>query len=168
VGKLDLLVNNAGYDYAKMIEDYKLSEMRYLVDLLLVSRFLTTKLALPLLKKSPNPNIINIASRMGMNTTIATIGPYGAAEAGVIKFTQCCAVEFAQYSIRVNCVAPGLTKTDLTTEILTQAEFAEAALANPSHRVGTPEDVARVVKFVASRGANYINGATIPVTGGSS
>ena len=105
---------------------------------------------------------------MGMNTTIATIGPYGAAEAGVIKFTQCCALEFAPYSIRVNCVAPGLTKTDLTNDILTQSEFAEAALTNPSHRIGTPEDVAKVVKFVASSEAGYINGATIPVTGGSS
>ncbi|KXK26699.1 MAG: 3-oxoacyl-(acyl-carrier-protein) reductase FabG [candidate division WS6 bacterium OLB20] len=174
---LDLLVNNAGMDHAKMIEDYTLEEMREVIDVVLFGKISCTKLALPLLKKSQNPGIINIASRMGKEKTIPTIGAYGPAEAGVIKWTQCCALEFAQHRIRVNCVAPGLTRTSLTEDIFldesdgdtdkAESIWNEMAARNPSHRVGKPDDVAGVVSFLASDDASYINGETIGVNGGS-
>lgn len=167
VDHLDLVVNNAGFDYAKMIEDYSMAEMRYIVDLVLIAKFSVTKFALPLLKKSNRASIINIASRMGKEKTIATIGAYGPAEAGVIKFTQCCALEFAQYNIRVNCVAPGLTKTDLTKGLFDDATFDSIGKTNPSHRVGEPQDIANTISFLASEKSLYINGETIGVNGGS-
>jgi 3-oxoacyl-[acyl-carrier protein] reductase len=167
VGSLDLLVNNAGFDYAKLIEDYTLDEMRYVIDVVLFSKISATKYALPLLKESERPVIVNIASRMGADKTIATIGPYGPAEAGVIKWTQCCALEFADYGIRVNCVAPGLTRTDLTEDILSDDEFRAAGESNPRRRVGQPQDIANAVAFVASEKADYINAETINVNGGS-
>lgn len=177
ISSLDLVVNNAGMDYAKLIEDFTLNEMREVIDVVLFAKISVTKFALPLLKNSTNPRIINIASRMGKEKTIKTIGAYGPAEAGVIKWTQCCALEFSPYNIRVNCVAPGLTRTGLTEGIILaesgdSAEKAEAvwqqmADANPSHRVGKPEDVADVVSFLASDKAAYINGETIGVNGGS-
>lgn len=167
VDHLDLVVNNAGFDHARLIEDYSMEEMRYVVDLILIAKFSVTKLALPLLKKSNKACIINIASRMGKEKTIKTIGAYGPAEAGVIKFTQCCALEFGEHKIRVNCVAPGLTKTDLTKAILSEDDFKAAANANPSHRVGKPEDIANAVAFLTSDDADYINGETIGVNGGS-
>lgn len=167
VGRLDLLVNNVGFDYAKMIEEYTLEEMRYVIDVVLFSKISATKFALSLLKKSSTPVIINIASRMGKEKTIPTIGAYGPAEAGVIKWTQCCALEFAKYGIRVNCVAPGLTITDMTKEILTKDDFKSAANANPRSRVGEPKDVANAVAFLASEDSDYINGETLGVNGGS-
>lgn len=167
VDHLDLVINNAGFDYAKTIEDYTMEEMRYIVDLVLIAKFSVTKFALPLLKKSSKASIVNIASRMGKEKTIVTIGAYGPAEAGVIKFTQCCALEFAPYNIRVNCVAPGLTRTDLTEGLFDDATFETIGKTNPSHRVGKPQDIANMVSFLASDKAEYINGEAIGVNGGS-
>jgi 3-oxoacyl-[acyl-carrier protein] reductase len=174
--KLDLLVNNAGIDHALMIEDYTIDQMREVVDVVLIGKMIMTKYALPYLKKSESPKIINVASRMGREKTIETIGAYGPAEAGVIKFTQCCALEFAKYNIKVNCVAPGLTRTDLTNDILVKEEGSQEkadeiwellASKNPSHRVGQPQDTANVVSFLASDKADYINGEYIGINGGS-
>jgi 3-oxoacyl-[acyl-carrier protein] reductase len=166
--QLDAVVSNAGYDYAKLIEDYTMEEMRYIVDLILIAKFSVTKYALPLLKKSPRASIVNIASRMGKEKTIKTIGAYGPAEAGVIKFTQCCALEFGDYKIRVNCVAPGLTRTDLTNDLFkTKEQWKVFEDANPSKRVGQPQDIANAVSFLISDRADYINGETIGVNGGS-
>ena len=165
---LDILVNNAGFDYGLLIEDYTLDQMSEIVNLILIGRFATTKYALPLLKMSSYPSVINIASRMGREKTIATVGPYAAAEAGVIKFTQCCALEFKKYGIRVNCVAPGLTDTELTRNIIPDQSFWDLqAKNNPRGRVGSPQDIANVVSFLASEKSDYIDGETINVTGGS-
>jgi 3-oxoacyl-[acyl-carrier protein] reductase len=173
---LDLVVNNAGYDYGYLFEDYTIEQMRYVLDIVLWSKMLVTKLALPFLKKSSNSSIINIASRMGKEKTIKTISVYGPAEAGVIKFTQCCALEFSDYKIRVNCVAPGLTKTDLPNDLFlretnnqkeTDKIWQLMAKNNPSGRVGEPQDIANAVSFLASNKASYINGETIGVNGGS-
>lgn len=164
---LDALVNSAGFDYGYMIEEYTMEQVRYIIDLVLTAKISITKQALPFLKKADHPTIINIASRMGGPTTIKTVGAYAPAEAGVIKFTMCCALEFAPH-IRVNCVAPGLTKTDLTKAIFTsEQDWIDAAKRNPSGRVGEPQDVANVVSFLASDKSSYITGETILVTGGS-
>jgi 3-oxoacyl-[acyl-carrier protein] reductase len=165
---LDILVNNAGFDHGYMIEDYTLDQMRYVMDTILLSRMATTKYALPLLKRSNRPQIINIASRMGKEKTIETVGAYAPAMAGIIKFTQCCALEFRKYKIRANCVVPGFTDTELNRGIYKDRIFwDEMARNNPSGRIGLPQDVANVVSFLASEKANYINAATIDVNGGS-
>jgi len=174
---IDLLVNNAAMDHMKMIEDYPNEEIKEVIDTNLTGTIIVTKLALPFLKKSKNASIISIASRMGGPKTIATIGAYGPSKAGVIKFTQCCALEFAKYKIRANCVAPGLTNTDMIHEaFLLETDGDESkvkdimedmAKKNPSGRVGEPQDIANVVSFLASNKASYINGETIGVNGGS-
>lgn len=165
---LDVLVNSAGLDYGYLIEDYTLQQVEYLTDINLVQKIMMTKYALPFLKKSSAPVIVNISSRMGKEKTIRGIGAYGPAEAGVIKFTQCCALEFSEYKIRVNCVAPGLTDTEMSRSITTDQKVWDAlAKANPSGRVGQPQDIANVVSFLVSEKANYINGETIGVNGGS-
>jgi 3-oxoacyl-[acyl-carrier protein] reductase len=174
---LDLLVNNAGMDHAKMIEDYSIKEMKEVIDSNLTGTMIVTKIALPFLKKSKKASIINISSRMGGPKTIETIGAYGPAKAGVIKFTQCCALEFAPYKIRVNCVAPGLTYTDMNIDfflmraggdkVQAEKDWEEMAKKNPSGRVGQPQDIANVVSFLASEKSEYINSETIGVNGGS-
>lgn len=165
---LDVVVNNAGFDYGFMIEDYTIEQMKKVIDITMMGKIIVTKYSLPFLKKSKYPSIVNIASRMGGPTTIPTIGAYGPAEAGIIKFTQCCALEFAKYKIRVNCVAPGLTDTDMTRGIYPEESFWKAkAESNPRGRVGNPQDHANAVSFLVSEKADYITGDTILVTGGS-
>ncbi len=165
---LDVLVNNVGYDFAYMIEDYKYEEIDYMLESNLTQKMMMSIYCLPLLKKSQQPTIVNIASRMGKEKTIETVGAYAPAEAGVIKFTQCCALEWSKYKIRVNCVAPGLTRTDLTEKIFkSEVEWRQFAKKNPSGRVGMPDDIAKVVSFLVSEKSQYINGETIGVNGGS-
>jgi len=174
---LDIVVNNAGMDYCKMIEDYEIEEMSEVINANLLSTMHVTKLALPLLKKTKGASIINISSRMGGPKTIPTVGAYAPAKAGIIKFTQCCALEFADYKIRVNSVAPGLTYTDMNidfflmraggNEAQAKKDWEEMASKNPTGRVGQSQDIANVVSFLASGKASYINGETINVNGGS-
>lgn len=174
---IDVVVNNAGFDYAKLIEDYTMEEIRYVIDIVLTSKMSVTIAALPFLKKSKYPSIINISSRMGKEKTIPTIGAYGPPEAGIMKWTQCCAVEFMDYRIRVNCVAPGLTDTDLTRNTfldlaggdqkLADDNWEAASKRNTRGRVGQPQDVANLIAFLVSEQADYINGETFGVNGGS-
>lgn len=165
---LDLLVNNAGFDFPILIENYPLSKVESVINIILTSKISLTQLSLKYLKKSLYPSIINITSRLGQAKTIATVGAYAPAQAGVIKFTQCCALEFAKYHIRCNAIAAGLTDTDLNRDILTKKDWQVAAKNNPTGRYGQPQDVANVASFLASSKANYINGETILVDGGGS
>ena len=165
---LDLLVNNAGTDIGKMIEDYTISEMRHVVDVNLIGVFICTKIFSSLLKNSDRAQIINISSRMGKEKIIETIGAYGPAKAGVNQFTKCCALEFSKYKIRVNAVLPGLTDTELNRKFIPDNKtWEEMAKKNPTGRVGYPQDIANVVSFLASEKGSYINGETIGVNGGS-
>lgn len=174
--KLDLLVNNAGFDHGYMFDDFTIEQMREVLDSCLWSTILVTKIFLPIVKKAEKGQIVNISSRLGKEKTIKTASVYGAAKAGVIKLTQVLALEFSDYKIRVNCVAPGLTKTDLTDSTFLRDSGSKeeadkiwdnAAKSNPSGRVGIPQDIANTVSFLASSKAEYINGETIGVNGGS-
>jgi 3-oxoacyl-[acyl-carrier protein] reductase len=176
IDHLDLLVNNAGFDYGYLFEDYSFKQMRYVFDIIMWAKITVTKYALPFLKKSATPAIINTTSRMGKEKTIKSVSIYGPAQAGVIKFTQCCALEFSEYKIRVNAIAPGLTNTKFNDTIFAREEgsidkvallWNEMAKNNPSGRVCDPQDVANLVSFLASDKASYINGETIGINGGS-
>ncbi len=169
IDSLDVLVNNVGFDYDKTIENYELDEIQSVIDIVLTSKIVTTKLALPLLKKSEAPKIINIASRMGIGSLVPNIAPYAAAEAGVIRFSGACVKELSKkYNLRVNTIAPGLTDTDYTRNIFTdQKDWNAFAGDNPMGRVGDTKDIAKLVSFLVSKNAEYINGAVVQVTGGS-
>ena len=165
--RLNLLVNNAGLDYRYLLEDYKLDQIREVLDSNLFGTIATTKLALPFLKSGSNSSVINISSRMGGPTTIPTVSAYAPAKAGIIKFTQCAALELAKYRIRVNCISPGMTDTPLARSTYTKSEFKLAASSNPRGRICQPQDVANLISFLASPQAEYINGENILLTGGS-
>lgn len=165
---LDILVNNAGTDNDLSIEDYPISEMKRVIDINLIGPMITTKLALPFLKNAPAGQIINIGSRMGYAKIIEGVGAYAPSKAGLIRFTKCCALEFCNFNIRTNIVCPGFTDTEITRKFYPDKKFWDNAAANnPSGRVGTPQDVANTVAFLASPKASYINGEIIGVNGGS-
>lgn len=166
IEKLDYLVNNAGTNIDSYIETFDIKDFRKVLDVNLVGKVICTKHAIPLLKNSKTPSIVNIASRLGIRPCSES-SAYCSAEAGVINFTQASALELAKYSIRVNAVSPSLTITPLSLEGWTQQEIEEYKQKNPLKRLGETIDSANAVTFLLSEKASYINGENINVNGGA-
>lgn len=164
-GKLDFLVNNAAYDKVCSIEELTTEEFRKELDVNLVARWLCIKYALPLLKKSNYPRVVNIASRLGTRPMYDSLA-YCTSEAATIMLTKVSALELAKYNIKVNTVSPSLTLTPLSRQSYTEKEIKETATKNPSKRLGECEDTANAVLFLLSKEADYINGENINVNGG--
>lgn len=164
--KLDYLINNAGTNVDGYIETFNIKDFRRVIDVNLIGKVICTKYAIPLLKSSNNPSIVNIASRLGTKPC-AEASAYCSAEAGIINFTGASALELSKYNIRVNTVSPSLTITPLALEGWTQEEIEEHKQNNPLKRLGETIDIANVVLFLLSDKASYINGENINVNGGS-
>ncbi len=164
-GKLDGLVNCAAYDKVLSLEDLTVEEYRHELDVNVIARWQCIKNAIPLMKKSQMPRVINIASRLGTRPIEDSIA-YCTSEAATIMLTKCCALELAKYNIKVNTVSPSLTLTPLAKQSYTEEEIEATAEKNPSKRLGTTEDTANLVLFLLSDKADYINGENINVNGG--
>ncbi len=163
-GQIDVLVNNAGIALTGLFQDISDEDaMRlFLVDL--GGTMHTAKRVLPHMLRAHKGSIVNIASVWG-ETGAACEVHYSAAKAGVIGFTKALAKETGLSGIRVNCVSPGVIDTDMNrmhgAETM-QALADETALC----RIGTPEEVAEAIAFLASEKAGFITGQVIPVNGG--
>ena len=160
-GKLDCLINNAGYSMDNLITDKSVDEFRFVVDINLTSVYLVSKYASRIMKDGV---IINIASTDGIDTCYKEETDYAAAKAGVINLTKTLAKSFAP-NIRVNAVAPGWMNTDMNKEMDSsfKKEEEEKILLK---RFGEPIEIAKVIYFLASPDASYINGTVIRVDGG--
>lgn len=165
-GKLDYLVNNAGTNIDGFIEDLDISDFKKVINVNLIGKVICTKYAIPLLRKSENSSIVNIASRLGTRPCIEA-SAYCSAEAAIINFTKTSALELSKYNIRVNCVSPSLTKTPLALAGWTEQEIEDHKNSNPLKRLGETIDIANAVLFLLSDRASYINGENINVNGGS-
>lgn len=166
--RIDVLVNNAGIYFPYLIEDYPLENIIKIMNVNFTAIFLITQLALPFLKKADSPSIINISSRLGKEKVVDKSSAYSASKAALIQFTKSCALEFRKYNIRANCVCPGFTRTDMNKKTLEQPKLIKKMEENiPSGRIGETQDIANMVSFLASNNANYINGESIGVNGGS-
>ncbi len=166
IEKLDYLINNAGTNIDSYIEEFNIEDFRRVLDVNLVGKMICTKHAVPLLKKSKVPSIVNIASRLGTRPCVEA-SAYCSAEAGIINFTQTSALELSKYSIRVNTVSPSLTITPLALEGWTEQEIEEHKQNNLLKRLGETIDIANAVLFLLSDNASYINGENLNVNGGS-
>ena len=164
-GGLDFLINNAGIDFMESIEDFDLDNFRREIDVNLTGRFICVQKAVRLLKKSKQPRIINIASRLGTRPMTLS-APYCTAEAATIMLTKVAALELAEYGIKVNTVSPSMTLTPMAYQSYTDDDIAEMAEKNPSRRLGKPEDVANAVLFLLDEKSDYINGENLNVNGG--
>jgi NAD(P)-dependent dehydrogenase (short-subunit alcohol dehydrogenase family) len=165
LGGLTVLFNNAGVGAAMPLHKYSDAEWRRLVDVNLTGTFHGIRAAVPLMRERGGA-IVNHASVSGVRPTRFE-GPYSAAKAGVISLTMDAALEYAP-KIRVNCVSPGLVETNLTAVVLGDAGLrAKIEEATPLGRIGTAEDVANLVVFLASPMASYITGQSIVIDGGS-
>lgn len=164
-GALDVLVNNAGIYIPDYIDSEEITIWEKTMKINVYGKFLCTKFAVPLLKKSFSPRIINISSRAG-ERPMTESSAYCSAAAAIIMFTKVSALELAKYNIKVNSVSPGLTKTALTEKYDTEEDFTRYVQRNPSKRIGEPKDIANTISFLISEKASFINGENINVSGG--
>lgn len=166
MGGLTDLVNNAGIGTAKPLLDYTDKEWALLIAVNLTGTFHGIRAAAPIMLAGGAGSIVNNASLTGLRPTRGE-GPYSAAKAGVLALTQNAALELGP-TIRVNAVAPGMIRTPLTAMVVENDEWRAAAESGtPAGRIGTADEVAEVIAFLASDAASYVTGQTIVVDGGS-
>ena len=163
-GKIDVLVNNAGITKDALLMRMKKEDFEDVINVNLVGTFNVTKNVIPYMIKQRSGRIINISSVVGISGNAGQTN-YSASKAGIIGFTKSLAKEVASRNILVNAVAPGFIETQMT-DVLKQEVKEEIAKNIPLHRMGTPEDVANVVKFLAGEQSSYITGQIINVDGG--
>lgn len=162
--QIDVLVNNAGITKDKLIQRMKEEEFTDVINVNLVGTFNITKNVIKYMTKKRYGKIINISSVVGISGN-AGQSNYAASKAGIIGFTKSIAKELASRNITANAVAPGFIQTDMTNVL--KDEIKEAIEGTiPLKRLGTAEDVAKVVNFLASDDSNYITGQVINVDGG--
>ncbi len=167
-GKLDILVNNAGIWRRGRVEDTTVEDWDMILDVNAKGVFLGTKLAIPEMRKAGGGSIINISSTAGL-----VGGPrssaYTASKGAVRLFTKATAVQYAQEGIRANSIHPGPIDTPMIQQVWHGEEQSrEAALARtPLGRIGTPEDIAYGVLFLASDESSFMTGSELVIDGGS-
>lgn len=159
--KIDVVINSAGANYHDQmnIPNLPLEEYQDIIDTNITGTFLLTKYTLPHLLKTKG-TIINIASQLGL-VPDQKFPVYCASKAAMIMFTKAMAVRYAADGVRINCVCPGPTNT-----FFLRKDFPTEQL--PMKRLGTPEEVANIVFFLASEKCSYVTGAAYTVDGGSS
>lgn len=162
-GSIDILVNNAGIVFDVPFSEKSSDLWRKTIDVNLNGTYYTTKYATPHL--SAGGSIINISSTNGIDTYHPDSIDYDVSKAGVIMFTKAMARDLAGKGIRINTVAPGWIDTDMNTDL--PKDYVDSEIAKISlGRLAKPEEVASVVRFLASDDASFVTGSVIVVDGG--
>lgn len=162
-GSLDILVNNAGVSARDSFYDYKPEEFKKVIDLNLNSVFLCAQTAAKIMKEQGGGVILNTSSMVSLYGQPAGVG-YPASKFAVNGLTKSLARELGKDQIRVNAVAPGVTRTDMVAAL--PEEMVQRLTATiPLGRVGEPEDVANAFVFLASDMASYVTGEILSVDG---
>jgi 3-oxoacyl-[acyl-carrier protein] reductase len=164
-GKIDGLVNNAGTMAESRVVDMTVDEWRQVLDLNLTGAFLCSRAVLPGMLDRGSGSIVMISSRLGQ-IGFPGVAHYSAAKAGLLGLAKSLAKEVGPEGVRVNAVAPGVTITDMTTDLM-QGEAGRRRLAElPSGRFATAEEVAASVVFLLSDAASLYHGQTLNPNGG--
>ncbi|MGE5253410.1 MAG: SDR family NAD(P)-dependent oxidoreductase [Planctomycetaceae bacterium] len=166
-GRIDILVNNAGVlgPYSP-VENYPEDEWDRVIAVNLKGTFLCCKAVLPVMKKQGSGSIVNIASVAGKDGN-PSMAPYSASKGGIITLTKTLGKELAASGIRVNAVSPALLETDMTRS-MTPEQRTVLTSKIPMGRLGRPEEVAAVVKFLVSDEASFVTGQCYDISGGRS
>jgi acetoacetyl-CoA reductase/3-oxoacyl-[acyl-carrier protein] reductase len=162
-GRLDILVNNAGITRDRSLRKLTDEDWLAVIENNLHSVYLCTTAAMPVMMEQRYGRIINISSYVGQAGNFGQAN-YAASKGGIIAFTKTAAIELAKFNVTVNAIAPGFTLTDMLAKV--SPEIQEQIKARiPMGRFGDPDEVAKVVVFVAADG-DYITGQQINVNGG--
>ncbi|HET7027276.1 MAG TPA: 3-oxoacyl-ACP reductase FabG [Candidatus Limnocylindrales bacterium] len=165
-GRIDALVNNAGLTQVGPFLDIEPAEWNAIIGTDLTAAFHTCRAALPSMVERGSGAIVNVASRLGQ-MGVAETAAYSAAKAGLIGLTRALAKEFGPHGIRVNAVAPGVTVTGMTTDLVESEEGRRRLRDMPLGRFGRADEVAEVVIFLLSDAASLFLGQTLnPNAGG--
>lgn len=163
-GKIDVLVNNAGITKDTLLLRMKEEDFESVINVNLIGTYNMTKNVSSYMMKARNGRIINVSSVVGVSGN-AGQSNYSASKAGIIGFTKSLAKELASRNILVNAVAPGFIETDMT-KVLKDDVKEKIFEQIPLKREGKAEEVANVVKFLASSDSSYITGQVINIDGG--
>lgn len=163
-GRIDVLINNAGITKDGLLMRMKPEDFTKVIDINLVGTFNMTRNVIPYMIKKRAGRIINVASVVGITGNAGQTN-YSASKAGIIGFTKSLAKEVASRNILVNAIAPGFITTDMT-DVLSDSVKENIGTQIPLNRMGTPREVAKVVKFLASEDSSYITGQVINIDGG--
>ena len=161
---IDILVNNAGITKDMLLMRMKKEDFESVIGVNLVGTFNITKNVIPYMMKNRSGRIINVSSVVVISGNAGQTN-YSASKAGIIGFTKSLAKEVGSRNILVNAVAPGFIETQMT-DVLKEEVKEEISKTIPLKRMGTVEDVANVVKFLASKDSSYITGQVINIDGG--
>ena len=163
-GRIDILVNNAGIVRDNLLMRISEKDFDAVIDTNLKGTFHTMRLVARPMLRQRSGRIINVSSVVGISGNAGQTN-YSASKAGIIGFTKSLAKEVGSRNILVNAVAPGFIETQMT-DVLKEEVKEEISKTIPLKRMGTVEDVANVVKFLASKDSSYITGQVINIDGG--
>ena len=164
LGPIDFLINNAGIATTTSHHDLKYEDWRRMFDINVDGPFLTTWAVKDEMIERQFGRIVNVSSLAGIKIKPDMIH-YATTKAALISFTRHCAQAFAPFNVRVNCVAPGLTDTDITRN--GNLELVDHLIAvTPMKRMADPAEIASVVQFLLSDDSSFVTGQTVPACGG--
>ena len=167
LGRLDILINNAGINIRKQPQDYTLAEWRLVIESNLSSAFTCSQAAYPHMKSAGAGKIINIGSMMSIFG--ASFAPaYAASKGGIVQMSRALATAWAKDNIQVNAVLPGWIDTDLTKRARAEVSGLNSMvlMRTPARRWGTPDDLSGIAVFLAGPASDFVTGTAIPVDGG--
>ena len=169
LGRLDILINNAGINIRKPPQDLAVSEWRQVIDTNLTGAFAAAHAAYPHMQRLGGGKIINIGSMMSMFGA-AFASAYAASKGGIVQMTRALATAWAKDNIQINAVLPGWIDTDLTRRagVRISTTLLRPETSSRARRWGEPGDMAGIAVFLASQASNFVTGAAIPVDGGYS
>jgi len=165
-GQIDVVVNNAGVIRDNMIWNMSQEDFDTVIDINLKGTWMMCQEAAKIMKEQKNGKIVNISSRAWLGNNRGQSN-YAASKAGIVALTRVLALELGKYNVNVNAVAPGLIDTPLT-QSLSDEVMQKLINAQPTKKVGKPEDIANVVSFLVSEKSDFITGQIIHVDGGRS
>lgn len=162
---IDILVNNAGITYNALFQMTTMEKLKEVFEINFFSQFLFTQFVVKLMTRQRSGNIINISSSAAIDAN-AGRSAYGASKAAVICMTKALARELAEYNIRANVIAPGITETDMVTASMSDEVINTTVAQTKLKRIGQPFEIANAALFLASDLSSYITGQVLRVDGG--
>ncbi|KAF6625379.1 SDR family NAD(P)-dependent oxidoreductase [Paenibacillus peoriae] len=162
---VDILVNNAGITYNALFQMTTMDKLREVFEINFFSQFLFTQLIVKLMVRQKSGSIVNISSSAALDGN-AGRSAYGSSKAALVCMTKALAEELAEYNIRSNAIAPGITGTDMAFSSMTEEVIESTLVQTALKRIGQPFEIAQVALFLASEMSSYMTGQVIRVDGG--